>query len=124
MNVDPLNFGDCELLDTVIPNPQEFMPDWMAATFPGQESQDQMILTAQPSSNIVGHGSEDVFTQSLMELLETVSTHPFESHQLEPPRLVASPTRQPPSEISTELIPNHIGNQHERLFQMCKLRAS
>ncbi|KAL5350691.1 hypothetical protein ACLOAV_004260 [Pseudogymnoascus australis] len=116
---DPLNFDDCELLDTVIPNPQEFMPDWMPATFPGQESQEQMILTAQPSSNTVGHGSEDVFTQSLMELLETVSTHPFENYQLEPPRLVASPTRQPLPETLTELIPSQIGSQHERLFQMC-----
>lgn len=59
-----------------------------------------------------------------MELLETVSTHPFENHQLEPPRLVPSPTQQPTSETSTELIPNQIGNQHERLFQMCKLRPS
>jgi hypothetical protein len=98
------------------------MPDWMSATFPGQESQDQMILTAQPSSNSIGHASEDVFTQSIMELLESVSTHPFENHQLEPPRLVASPTRQLSSEISTELMPNQIGNQHESLFQMCKLR--
>lgn len=100
------------------------MPDWMPATFPGQESQEQMILAAQPSSNTVGHGSEDVFTQSLMELLETVSTHPFENYQLEPPRLVASPTWQPLPETLTELIPNQIGSQHERLFQMCKLRSS
>ncbi|KFY08400.1 hypothetical protein V492_06265 [Pseudogymnoascus sp. VKM F-4246] len=115
---DPLNFDDCELLDTVIPNTEEFIPDWMPATFTGHEPQDQMILTAQPSSNSLGHGSEDIFTQSLMELLETVSTHPFENHQQEPSRLIASPARQLPPETSNELIPNQIGNQHERLFQM------
>lgn len=100
------------------------MSDWMPATFPAQESQDQMILTAQPSSNSVGHGSEDIFTQSLMEILETVSTHPFENHQLETPRLVPSPTQQSTSETSTELIPNQIRNQHEQLFQMCTLKPS
>jgi hypothetical protein len=82
-----------------------------------------MILTAQPSMNSIGHGPEDIFSQSLMELLDTVSTHPFDTQQLEPPRVVASPARQPSSDTSTELIPNQIGNQHERLFQMCKLRS-
>lgn len=115
---------DRELLDAVIPHSQEFLSDWMPAAFTLQESEESMILPAQPPSNGAGPGSGDIFAQGLMDLLETVSTHPFEHHQLEPPRLVASPTRRPSSETATELIPSQIGNQNERLFEMCKLRHS
>lgn len=102
-----------ELLDSVIPYTQEVLPDWMFAPYPVQE---QLMLPAHSPSDSTSGGSEDTFTQGLIDLPDNVPVDPFESQHLQPPRLVSSPC-----ETTTELVPNHIGHQNEVLFHLCKL---
>lgn len=110
---------DDEPLDAVVPYAQEYLPDWMCTTFPVQGSQEPMDLPALPPAGSDSPGPSNIFTQSHMELPDITATNPFEG-QLDTPRLLASPTRQPAPETSAGMIPNQIGSQNEILFQMCK----